>query len=171
MPDEESAMCPNCGTRARPGEVICGHCGTNLETGEQWATRVKRAKQNKTHEESFARGVFFLPVVAFAMLVFVGFMYQRSAETGVSENSQEATGYVEKMAKADRLVAFGQKEKARQILEDLAETLKDEAGSIEVGAAYSPSDEKEQGERDKEARRKTLLLNLQKKAQHKLDNL
>lgn len=171
MAEEESGMCPNCGTRARPGEIICGHCGTNMETGEHWQTRVKRAKGTKTHEEKFARGVMFLPVIILAMVAFAGFMYQRSAETALSENSQEAQGYVQKLEKADRLAAFGEEEKAKKLLEDLAEKLKDEASSIEVGDAYSPGDEKEEGEREEMARRKSLLLNLQKKAEHKLENL
>jgi len=168
--EEESGMCPNCGTRAKPGEVICSHCGTNMETGEHWEARVKRAKGSKTHDESFARGVMFLPVLAFAALVFMGFMYQRSAETALSENSSEVQTYVKKMEKADRLAAFGQEQEAKKLLEDLAETLKEEASSIDVGKAYSPGDEKEEGEREKMARRKSLLVNLQKKAEHKLDH-
>jgi len=169
--EEESGMCPNCGTRAKPGDIICGHCGTNMETGEHWETRVKRAKGTKTHEESFARGVMFLPVVILAAVIFTGFMYQRKATTALSENSQEVKSYVQKLEKADRLAAFGQEQKAEETLKNLSEKLNEEASSIEVGEAYSPGDEMEEGEREEKARRKSLLRNLQMKAQHKLDNL
>lgn len=168
---EESQMCPNCGTRARPGEILCGHCGTNLETGETWQARVKRAKQKKTHEENFARGIMLLPTIAFALLVFAGFMYQRGAQDGVAQNKDEVATYVQQLERADRLVAFGQTEQARSIYSSVAEELESKASEINPGDAYSPGDEKEESEREQEAARKTILVNLQMKAQHKLDNL
>ena len=79
MAEEETRQCSSCGTPVPASENECSYCGLNLDTGESYEVRVKKAKQDRNHQVAPLSTVLMLPVIAFAIAVFAGWMYQRRA--------------------------------------------------------------------------------------------
>jgi len=167
----ETVRCPNCGAQVRVGDIECPTCGTNLKTGETFETRVKRAKQKRIHHGAFARGLIFVPTVGFALVVFAGFMFQKTTEESIRLNADEYTTYVQKLEQVEALAASGDKEQAREVCKELIEELDKAISAIKIEAAYSEKRKEEARELPHKRVKRTFLLNLQSKAEHKLKQL
>jgi len=167
----ETVKCPNCGAQVRAGDIECPTCGTNLKTGETFDIRVKRAKQKRIHHGAFARGLIFVPTVGFALVVFAGFMFQKSVEEAISLNADEYITYVQKLEQVEALAASGDKEQARELCKALIEELDKAISTIKIEVAYSEKRKEEAKELPHKKAKRTFLLNLQSKAEHKLNQL
>ena len=167
----ETASCPNCSGRVTVGDIECPTCGTNLKTGEAYETRVKRAKQKRVHRGALAHGLVFVPTVGFALVLFAGFMFQKSAEQSIRRNADEYAVYVQKLEQVDALAASGEKDRARDMCKALIEELQQTISTIKVEIAYSEDHKKEAQEAPHKKARRAFLLNLQRKAEHKLKEL
>lgn len=162
MPEEDTRQCSGCGSPVPISENECSYCGLNLDTGESFEVRVKKAKQDMDHEAAPLNTVLMLPVIAFALAVFAGYMYQRQAESALQENKSVAQEYLKRLKKVDILVQFGDVSEARKLCKKVVEDIKNEA----TKKKETSSDEEEGG-----SGRKSVLLSIQAKAEHKLQKL
>ena len=161
MAEEETRQCSTCGTQVPVTEKECPYCGLNLETGEAYETRVRKAKQDRDHKVAPLSTVLMLPVIAFALTVFAGYMYQRQAESSLDSNKSLVQEYVAQLKKVDTLARFGKVSEARELCQQIIDDVENEASDVE-----SDGDEEDGG-----ATKRSLLLSIQSKAEHKLQKL
>jgi len=181
--------CPSCGGDVQLGDVECPHCGVNLKSGESFETRVKKARGKARHPEHFGRGLYVSVILAFGLITFAGFMYQRLVEKTLVARWDTFQYAVLKMqeiedtvAVADRLRAQGhageaQKkyEEARQAANELISWLAAEAEKIKPREPYSGQQKRSwRGGTGPEYNRrvaKSQLNNLKRKAEALLESI
>ena len=165
MAEEETRQCSSCGTDVPVSENECPYCGLNLDTGESFQMRVRKSKQDREHQAVPLSSVLMLPIIAFALAVFAGYMYQRQAESTLQKSRDLVQPYVEKLRKVDVLTRFGQVEKARELCQQVVENTKSEAESLGGGRTAS------EDEQEHIQAQKSLLLSIRSKALHKKEDL
>ena len=160
--DEAQRRCSDCGTKVPVKETECPYCGLNLDTGQSFEVKVKQAKPNRSHQATPLSTLLVMPVIAFALIVFAGYMYQRRAESIMDNNKSAVEPILTKLEKADNLARFGKKAEAKKMCEQAIEDIKDAAS--DDGSSRS-SNEDDEGAAE---RKKGLLMSLQAKAERKM---
>ncbi|MHC4479447.1 MAG: zinc ribbon domain-containing protein [Planctomycetota bacterium] len=181
-------QCPNCGGVVELGDIECVHCGVNLKSGETYETRIKQARGKGLHPEHFIGGIYTAVALGFGLVMFAGFMYQRSTEKVIRQKPGLFDYPVLKMQEIDDLVAFARHDaargddaearykynQARKRMRELIEWITIEEQSIKAKQAYAPKTQTYGMRREKEFNRKgakRLLRNLRAKARFKLEQI
>jgi hypothetical protein len=185
--------CPSCGEDVGLGDIVCASCGINLKSGEAYETRVKQAKGKAVHPEHFASPVYVVGLVAAAVFLFAGLKWQQTCEEAMTQQPEWFSYAVLQMRNVDDLVAQGNlalqggdSEAARKAFEEargtaeglvgwlqqMADSIKPDESEILTGKPKTPRGYATRKETpyDKNVV-KRLLVNLQKKAQRKLEQL
>jgi len=118
---DKDIKCPACGKAVQLGDITCAHCGVNLKSGESYESQVRRARGKARHPEHFADTILVGCVIAFALLLFASYMYQRRIEKVLYLNPPEKKTYrlqtyITRLNMIDALAATDDKAKAADIL-------------------------------------------------------
>jgi len=117
---KKEVKCPSCGKPVPFGDIACKYCGVNLKSGESYESQVKRARGKARHAEHFADTVLVGTVMAFALIVFAGFMHQRRIEKKLmlaEEPPAALSKFVARLSMIDDLASASDKDAAAQILQ------------------------------------------------------
>ncbi len=106
----------------------------NLKSGESFETQVKRAKGKSKHKDIYTGGLYVGSILAVALCVFAGYMYQRKVEGVISGQAEELRPLLEKFQHVRDMADAGQYAQARQAGEDLLKELKAADDAIKVAA-------------------------------------
>ncbi len=182
-------QCPSCGGEVELGDIECRHCGTNLKSGESFAARVKQAKGKASHPELFSGRIYLGVTIAFVLVVFAGYMYQRGVEKTIRQVPELFEYPVLKMQEIRDIRAMGDsagaagKQKladyhygqARMRAEQLIAWIETEDRHIKLDSLYAPEKKRPswmppEREYDRRAA-KRLLKTLKAKVQRLLDSI
>ena len=142
--------CPSCNGEVELGDIECKHCGLNLKSGESYGSRVKQAKGKAVHPEHFGGAIYVGVVLAFCLVVFAGYMYQRTVEKTIMTKPELFVYPVQKMQEVADLAAValqepkGSEERAENLNaarkrgEELIQWIKFQADSVKPPEAYHP---------------------------------
>ena len=101
MADESRVPCPNCSYSIKAESVFCKNCGYNIQTGESYRARLKKAKGARDRRPPVAGRIGWLMILAFGLVLIAGFVYQRRMIAVIRENEAEYRGYVQRLEQAD----------------------------------------------------------------------
>ncbi len=168
---EGELECPNCGAGVSLGSIACPNCGVNLKSGETYETQVQRARGKGRHQELYTGGLYVGIVIAFSLIIFAGYMYQRTMEGVIQEKPGLISYPVQEMAEIRGLIERGEHIAANQRARDLAGELAKAIDSIEVKTPFAWEDSRRprhgkprESEASKRATRR-LLKTLKAKAE------
>jgi len=176
-------QCPSCGGAVELGQVTCPHCGVNLRSGESFTKRVKRARGRRVNPERTVPGLYVGAVLAFGLLVFSGFMFQRKMETTISKRPELFAEPIATLQWVEDLVAVGDYATAREEMASLIKALEEQRMSLDVpvyqtrhhywsSRSWSAWEANEQIEENYSKRVALLMLsNLKAKAERRLASI
>jgi hypothetical protein len=174
---KQQLECPSCHGAIALGDIRCPHCGVNLKSGESFETQVKRAKGKVKHPEAYTGGLYIGIALALGLVIFAGYMYQRSVERVLADRSATFSPLIEKLQQVRDDADAGRYDVARQNGEALLKDIQVADDSIKPGVAfdvgevansYGTNYNKPKGD---ERAAKRILANLAAKTQHILDSL
>jgi len=179
MGKAQELECPSCHGTVTLGEVTCPHCGVNLKSGESFEAQVKRAKGKAKHKEIYTGGLYAGIILAVGVVVFAGFMYQRSMQKIIASRSAVFAPLIERMEHVRDLADAGKYGEARQTGEALLKDLQAADDAIKPGVAFDvgqvsdsysrlPQTNKPKGD---ERAAKRLLANMITKTHRLIDTL
>ena len=169
----EERECPSCGQMVDAGSLVCPHCGINVRTGEVYELKVERAKGKEALPEHFGLGMALGLVLAFGLVLLSGFLYQRRTERVIKQQPEQFAGFIIRLEQMDGLAVAGDLAEARELGEELISELTDRVNEFQIEVASGTGQKGRDLRRTRNLRRaeKSLLQNIAKKAQHKLNRL
>jgi hypothetical protein len=114
---KKALKCPACNATVQIGDITCHNCGVNLKSGESYESQIKRARGKQRHREHFVGSVMLGTVLAFALIIFAGFMHQRGTEKLMARNPEYLHNYVGKSMVFEELLGAADKAEAQRVLE------------------------------------------------------
>jgi len=169
----ERISCPSCGKEVPPGEVECPSCGTNVKTGQTFESRKRAARARGRHPEHFQKGLSVTAASAFAIVVMMGYWYQKSIEKVIAQDADEIAVYVAEIERIDALHDHGQDAQARKEAEGLKNAIESAIDKIIIKAAYGTTKREREAQEQKPYRikKRRLLRNLKAKVEYRLAKL
>ena len=179
---EEVQVCPTCKATIPPGEEECPECGMNVRTGESFEMRKQKAREQVLHPEHYQTHFLLGFLLVFAIVTFIGFMYQRRYDDILEKNATLFADYAAGIEEIDVMLGEDKKAEAVRLGLDLIEEIEKEIVKtrddyIIPGGAGAFYKERDPGKRDRMERmiekyrkKKTrFLLNFKDKILWRLD--
>ncbi len=182
-------QCPSCGKEVELGEIECKYCGVNLKSGEAYESKVKKGKSKDKHPEHFGAGILLGVAVAFALVTFSGYMYQKLVRETFVQKPDLFKYPVLRMRELGDMVRAGdvllsqgelkrakaKYEEARDATQELVKWLQTEADRIKPEEPYKKQQESRYAWRQAQNYNKRVakrqLANLKLKAERFLETI
>lgn len=162
--------CPSCGGMVDADAIVCPSCGLNLRTGEAFDEQMKRGRQRRFYRERYSTRIVIGVAIALGVLLFGGYMYQTRLEKAIRKEPDAIRKHVLELHRIDGFLESGNYGQAAERAKQLIAVLEREQKAIRIEVAYGTDrrDREAQARRPHLKAKKALLVNLTRKARHKL---